>query len=132
MANATATAPAAQQRGGQPDPYTDPASYLQSKGWKCLGNPDWPSAGWLDPSKPLTEEKSEVPVMAPHLVPDGVTPEGKPKFKYEIRQVQVQDGTGVTGQKVPAFRTHIRPKVEPIPMQEALMIQLERDMKADK
>lgn len=134
----SATAQPQQQRGsgdktetgGPPDPFVNPQSYLRSKGWKCLGDPSWPTAGWLDPTKPLKDSYTTEPIMTHVWDYEGTDEKGHPKFQRMLRQVQAQNGQGAPVRLELAFRDHFHPKVQPVDMQTALMIQMERDQAA--
>lgn len=130
MANETANRPPAKQDSAAPSPYETPIDYLKSKGWKCLGNPEWPSAGWLDPTKPLKDGYVDEPVMAMMIDWTATDEHGKSKPVAKLTQVQCQNGQGMPTRYEAAFRKRFIPKVSPVNMQFALLIQMERDMKA--
>jgi hypothetical protein len=102
------------------DPFQDPAEYLASRGWRCLGNPAWSTAGWLDPEKPLKGFYESVPRM--RRVPDG-------NGGWAEEQVMAQTGDG-QGTQRPVVQLRWNPPAEPVGMQEALLTQMERDAAA--
>ncbi len=129
----TVQAPVRPQTAGQlVNPHTDPAQYLLSKGWRCLGNPAWESALWMDPEQPLRSYYTEEPCMYPVEVReeyvDPNTQQLKVRYKTEQRQVLAQDGRG--GAAVAARRQRFHPKGNPMSMSAAMMLQLERDAEA--
>ena len=141
MANASVNVgkPAPQGDGPvQADPYGDPVAYLLAKGWKCLGNPEWQSAMWLDPTQPLVSYYSEQECMYDAEVREEYTDpaDGLKKVRYRVEQrhVLAQDGRG--GALQSARRQVFHPKVTPINLGQALMTQIERDaaetLKADE
>lgn len=123
--------PAPQPAAGDPGPYQgapSSAQYLLSKGWKCLGNPDWPGALWLDPTKPLAGTYGEEPCLYDVEVRDEQVVDGKIKVTYrkEQRQVMVPDSRGGGGQ-VSARRTVYHPPVTPLSLAAASLVQMQRD-----
>ncbi len=110
-----------------PSPHNDPGAWLLSKDWKCLGNPEWASALWLDPTKPLVSYYSEEPCMYDVEVREELVEDNKIKVKYrtEPRQVLAKDGRG--GPEVAARRSVFHPAVTPLTLSQALMVQLDRD-----
>lgn len=113
---------------GGPSPYTDPTAYLQARGWKCLGEPSWPSALWVDPEQPQHAHYRREPIMAPRLVQktyrDDADGREKTRVVEELQQVMAQDGRG--GYKH-AERLVFHPKAMPVSVVEALQTQIERD-----
>jgi hypothetical protein len=118
--------------GAPNDPYRDQPAYLASKGWRCLGNPEWNSSLWLDPDQPLVARYSEEPCMYEVEVREEYTDERdglvKVRYKKEMRQIMAQDGRGGASQA--ARRTVYHPKVTPVNLAQAMMIQMERDVAA--
>lgn len=112
---------------GELDPYSDGIAYLKAKGWRCLGNPEWPTAKWLDPTQPLVAHYTEEPIYYDHEVREEYYQDGQRKIRYrmEKRQILAQDGSA--GALVAAKRFVFHPKVTPVDMQHALSVQLERD-----
>jgi hypothetical protein len=96
------------------DPYEQPAEYLKAKGWHCIGNPNWQSARWLHPTRSEKETQYKEKIFAYNQ-------------KGEYRQVTVDDGTG---NKIDAERIVIIPRLEPMTLQDALIIQMDEDMTA--
>lgn len=111
------------------NPHTDPVAYLLGKGWRCLGNPEWSSSLWLDPTQPLaayyTEEPCTYQVEVREEYVDKATNSVKVRYKLETRQVLAQDGRGGAAQA--ARRKVYHPKGTPMTVSQALMIQIERD-----
>jgi hypothetical protein len=87
------------------DPELRPVEYLQSRGWKCEGNPKSKAARWLDPTKPLKDSYEKRPV-AERKKPDG--------SKEIIEQ------------------TFCTPAVWPLTRDDAVAVQMERDLDAQK
>lgn len=115
-----------------PDPYTDPAAYLRSKGWKCLGDPSWPTAEWLDPEAPRRDSYSKKKVEYQVQVDDVITHrDGRKEVKTrtETKRVMAQDGRG-TYQEAEQVVYH--PAVQGVPMTHALRIQTDRDLRAEE
>ena len=102
-------------QSAQSDPFASPAEYLLGKGWKCLGDPSWQTATWLDPTKPAVGYESKEPVFAPGA-------DGKPA------RVMAPNGKGGLE---PAEQTVWHPPADPVPLQLALLTQIERDRKAE-
>ena len=113
------------------DPYGDPVAYLRAKGWKCLGNPDWPTARWIDPTQPAAAHYTTEDILVPQVIEkkfrddrDGLE---KTRLVEELQHVMVQDGRG---KQVRAQRTVYHPKATPVPIEFALLAQMERDAAA--
>ncbi len=123
-ANAPATQQTLERRAdspaGPPDPYEDSPGYLRFHGWKCLGDPKHPTAGWVDPTRPMTARESRVPIM----VRDRNDKTGK-----TMKQLQVPTGESA-GQRVPGERVVYHPATPPMTLQMALRTQMEREMYA--
>src|SRR4051812_47827255 len=83
------------------DPYLEPAQYLLSKGWRPRGDVRSQHCHWLDPTKPLQETS-------------------------ELRRVEI--GTELDGRtKKYVEQLYVTPGVRPVPLNEALSVQYERD-----
>jgi len=118
MAAPIVTPPQGAQKPVAVDPYASPAEYLQAKGWKNMGPPDWESTVWLDPSKPLVARYEKIPIMAPHLADDGQS--------VEVRQVEVQNPKNSGQSKILGYQVAFHPPVEGVPLRHALQAELER------
>ncbi len=117
-----------QPPGAPIDPHKDAIAYLQQKGWRCLGNPEWASALWLDPTQPLIAYSTREKIMYTTTVPEEyMDADGrrKTRFKSEERQILAQTGDG--GALQGATREVYHPAVVPVGVSYALMVQLERD-----
>lgn len=118
-----------QQRPSEANPYSEPSAYLLGKGWKCLGHPDWQNSLWLDPTQPLVSRYDRKPIMVEKQVrqPYRDPKTGQEAYRYvtEQQQVMAQDGSG--GAPVQAWQSVYVPKGVPVPMTQALQVQIERD-----
>ncbi len=118
-----------EQPAGAPiDPNKDAIAYLQAKGWKCLGNPEWASALWLDPTQPLVAFSTREKIMYTTSIPEEyIDADGRrrTRFKQEERQILAQTGDG--GALQGATREVYHPAVVPVSVSYALMVQMERD-----
>jgi hypothetical protein len=132
-AGTPAVTPLGASPAGTPDDPTATAAsqvaYLQSHGWRCLGNPLWQDSLWLDPTQPLVAHYTEEPCLYQVEVPeeyvDETTRKVAVRYKTEQRQILAQDGRG--GAPVAARRSVYHPKGVPLRMPAALETQLERD-----
>ena len=132
MANEQRPQPQNQNKpgGGHPDPHASPLDYLQAKGWKPIGLPEWQHCLWLDPSKPSTDVWTEEKRFIKTAEQTGVDANGKPTYRVVEKQVMAQDGSGSSQLVRPVTQWCFTGKVEPVGTQYALLIQMERDMKA--
>jgi hypothetical protein len=110
-------------------PHADPVEYLLSKGWKCLGNPQWESSQWLDPEQPLAPSYTEQPCMVDAVVRENYvdpnTSERRTRYKVEQRQILCQTGDG--GALQGGVRQVFHPAVTPVAQSDALLRQIQRD-----
>lgn len=113
------------------NPVTDQIAYLQSKGWRVVGNPEWESSRWFDPLQPLvsfyTEEPCNYQVEVREEYTDEQTGQIRFRWKTETRQVLAQDGRG--GAQQAARRAVYHPKGTPLSRTDAMALQTERDMR---
>jgi hypothetical protein len=111
------------------DPYGDPVAYLRGKGWRCLGNPEWPTARWVDPEQApaahYTTEKIVVRKMVNRPHRDPATGKEVMRLVEEEQHIMAQDGSG--GPPVPAYRAVFHPQVTPVAMEVALLTQMDRE-----
>lgn len=106
-----------------------PAMWLFERGWKCLGDPAWPTAQWFDPASPSKVEKQEVPCYGyverlDHADRDA---QGRPKLKLVREHLKDQDGTERGNQTVPIMQTVIAHPAAAATLQEAIRMQLNRE-----
>lgn len=117
------------QDSSTPSPYGKSGpDYLLAKGWKCIGDPDWPDAGWLDPTKPLQDSWTTEKIEAYAWVPAGADERGQRQFKRVLQHISVQDGQGAPVRPELAYREHFHPKVQPVDIKTAIMVQMNRDL----
>ncbi len=131
MATATAVVTdALRPKASTLDPFSSPAAWLQEKGWLCLGMPEWPSSGWLDPEAPATYTTTTVKVegYVRRHVSGQQNADGSPVVQVVKEQLYAQDGSGIQGQKIPIEQTKVHFPAEPVGMPQALQIQRARDL----
>lgn len=93
--------------------FEDGPGYLKAKGWRCIGNPAWPTARYLDPTKPLATRTHMEPRFARAI--DG-----------KMKQVQAFTGK-LNGEVAPVEQVVVEPAATPLSLEDALQIQMGRD-----
>lgn len=107
------------------DPHEDPVAFLRANGFKPLGNPEWPSCLWVDSTRPMFPTEHKEPKVGPFLVPDAKT-----KSRVEMKQYtqRMADHAGNT-REVPVEQIVYTPAQEPVSLQQALLMVMEREHK---
>lgn len=114
--------------------YEDPAQYLLAKGWRPLGNVQWESCLWLDPTQPLAAQSREEPIEADFEEQETYKDQdGRQRTRIKIvrRQLTVQDAQGNLN-VVQAKRLVKTAAAVPVGLQQAVHTQIERDMREAK